>query len=100
MCTDKAENSTELTEVVSTFYKKKYFEKNIQNESNFSKLFFLDLQDPDDVINVHINAMKIVYRDFNVFEKFNTDKYLGSFGLVVRPEYRGRGIGIKLMAAR
>jgi GNAT superfamily N-acetyltransferase len=37
---------------------------------------------------------------FNVFEHYKVDKYLAAFGLLIHPDYRGRGIGTELLKAR
>lgn len=37
---------------------------------------------------------------FNVFDKYGVTEYLASSGLVVRPEYRRRGIAKQLLAVR
>ena len=41
-----------------------------------------------------------LYRDFNVYDHYGVDKYMGSFGLCVDKKYRGRAIGEHLLAAR
>lgn len=42
----------------------------------------------------------IMYEDFDVFKKYETDQILASFGLSVAREYRGRRIGERLLKAR
>lgn len=42
----------------------------------------------------------IMYKNFDVFEKYGVDEYLASFGLSVAPQYRGRRIGEQLFKAR
>lgn len=42
----------------------------------------------------------LLYEDFDVFERYNVDKYLTSISLVVRKMYRGRGIGEQFLNVR
>jgi ribosomal protein S18 acetylase RimI-like enzyme len=37
---------------------------------------------------------------FNIYEAYNVDQYLTSYGLCVNPEYRGRGIGTEMLKTR
>ena len=48
------------------------------------------------------DSFDLMYREgnFTVWEKYGVDKYLASFGLAVAPEYRGRGIGQRLLEMR
>lgn len=60
--------------------------------------FFVQCKSP--VTRDTLDAMALLYRDFDVFERYGVDKYLSSLGLSVDPKYRGRGIGRQLLLAR
>lgn len=47
-----------------------------------------------------LGCIDIMYKDFNVFDHYKTDKCLNAIGLIVLPEYRCRGIGEKIVEAR
>jgi len=47
-----------------------------------------------------ITVMDYTLNQASIFTKYNTDKYLGSLGLVVNREYRGCGIAKELLKAR
>lgn len=36
----------------------------------------------------------------NVYEKFKVDRFLTAYGLVINPEYRGRGIATEVLNGR
>lgn len=36
----------------------------------------------------------------DVFDKYHVDKYMGAFGLIVHPAFRGQGLGEELLRAR
>lgn len=42
----------------------------------------------------------ILYENFNAFEYYGVDEYMGSLGLVVDRRYRGRHIGDQLLIGR
>jgi hypothetical protein len=44
--------------------------------------------------------LSFVQDGYNVFEKYNTDKYLSDFGLVTKNCYRYRGIATEFLKAR
>jgi GNAT superfamily N-acetyltransferase len=39
-------------------------------------------------------------KQFDVFSEFKVNRYLGSYGLVINPAYRGRGIATEMLKAR
>jgi GNAT superfamily N-acetyltransferase len=39
-------------------------------------------------------------KQFNVFDHYKVDAYLGAMGLSVLPKYRGRNIGAQILKAR
>lgn len=47
-----------------------------------------------------IDSLCNLYVDFDIFDHYKVDKYIGSFGLSVAKPYVGRGIGRELFAAR
>lgn len=47
-----------------------------------------------------MKIFEVLYKDLDMFDKYETDAYLTSFGLSVSREYRGRGIGERLLEAR
>ncbi|XP_031638038.1 uncharacterized protein LOC116350391 [Contarinia nasturtii] len=60
---------------------------------------------PKDIPSKFRNLMKLTHelhtvQRFNVFEKYGVKRYLSSDGLVVRPEYRHRGIASQLLGVR
>lgn len=48
----------------------------------------------------HAELKRSLYADFSVFQHYNVDRFLASFGLSVIQKYGQRGIGRKLMEAR
>lgn len=40
------------------------------------------------------------YKNYDPFEYYGVNEYLSSFGLSVDRKYRGRGIGVQLLATR
>lgn len=46
------------------------------------------------------NIAFLLYTNFKPFEHYGVDKFLTSFGLSVSREYRGRGIGDRLLETR
>lgn len=47
-----------------------------------------------------MDAMFLLYENFEPFTHYNVDKYLGSVGLVVSSRYRGRAIGEHFLQTR
>lgn len=47
-----------------------------------------------------MDAIFLLYEDFDPFKHYNVDKYLGSVGLVVSNKYRGRAIGERFLQTR
>jgi len=48
----------------------------------------------------HMAISRILRANFNIFEKYKIDKYLGSICLSVAPSYRGLNIGQRFLEAR
>lgn len=46
------------------------------------------------------DVISVTYRNFDPFEYYGVNKYLGSLGLSVDRKYRGRGVGVQLLDAR
>lgn len=42
----------------------------------------------------------LLYKDFDPFEHYDVNEYLGSVGLSVDQKYRGRGIGVQFLITR
>lgn len=51
-------------------------------------------------IQIVVNAVMYMYKLCKVYERYNVDKYMGAFGLIVDPKYRQRGIATQLLKAR
>lgn len=47
-----------------------------------------------------IDALNILYDQFDTYKHYNVDTALYSFGLLVHPEYRQRGIATEMLKAR
>ncbi|XP_028034965.1 uncharacterized protein LOC114246579 [Bombyx mandarina] len=57
-------------------------------------------QSDDKVWSMLFGAVDLVARSVNIFEKYDVDKYLTAYGLVVNPEWRGLNIGKELLETR
>ncbi|KAG5684337.1 hypothetical protein PVAND_013572 [Polypedilum vanderplanki] len=54
----------------------------------------------DDAVRDVFEAVGYSYNEANIFEKYNCDRFLGAYGLVVNKNYRGRGIATEIIKAR
>lgn len=52
------------------------------------------------MLHVFLQISSFMHEEANIFEKYDVDSYLGSFGLVVDRSYRGLGLGQRLLEAR
>lgn len=45
-------------------------------------------------------SIAYTFEECNIFEKYNVEKFLVAYGLVVNRNYRGRGIATEMLKAR
>lgn len=45
-------------------------------------------------------VLDFISAQIDVYELFNVDSYLGSFGLVINPDYRSHGVAMEMLKAR
>lgn len=53
----------------------------------------------DEALNDILAVLDYTSSQVNIFEKLQVDKYLTTFGLVINPEYRGRGVATEMLNA-
>lgn len=71
----------------------------INKEDQFNDQLLKAVADSE-IFKTIIDTLFLLYADFDVFDRYKVDKYIGSFGLSVAKAYMGRGIGRELLLVR
>lgn len=71
----------------------------ISKEDQYSEQFLKAVTD-NGKFKAIIDTLSLLYVDFDVFDHYKVNKYIGSLGLSVAKPYVGRGIGRELLLAR